>query len=265
MKVIKGKIVRWPQDLIAEALSKPAVMYQGVRRIIQDMHWETAGLPEISYEDLGYTKAKERQLLRNYFDLVEFDRAKDILDKRKKKHGMTSVSISLRGAKKDSRSMGWCMLSMTVSRFRDYETVDIHYRSTELLFKFSADLVFLRTFLLPYFDLHPRVIRFHFVNAFISGGYLGTMFRFVDPIGLLEGIRTKDPDFFKKGTRVIMRMVSKEDQTWLYSPHKQQHKQLWKFFGDNPGRRELKIIKNYLKTNGIKAEVARDQQEEDEE
>lgn len=250
---VDGKLSSWPHSLIEKALSKPAIAYSGVRRIIQNFHWECESLPDITYADIGYTKAKEKQLLRNYYDPAEFARAKAILDKRAKKSALTSVALSLRGSKKDSRSMGHCMLNLVVSRLNRVEVVDMYYRSTELSFKFSADLVFLQ-WVFRQLDLKPSKIRFHFSNAFISGGYWGTLMQFWEPLELLEFVRENDPKFFQSGTRVLFRSCLEKDQKYKYSPHNQQHKLLWRVYPPEV----LRKIAVYLKKHGVKAEVPRD-------
>lgn len=240
----------WIKSLIRGALAKEAAAYSGVRRIIQDYHWSITELPKLTYADLGYSPAKEKQLLRNYYNPEEFERVKQVLEKRKKKSGLTSVSLMLRAKPKDSRSMGHCMLSLTVSRLSKVEVVDMHYRSTELIFKFGADLVFLRR-VFDELGINPSLIRFHFCNAFISGGYWGTLGQFWDLGEFLHELSISDPKFFKSGTRVLLRSAREKDQKYKYSPHNQQHKLIWRVYSP----KFLREIDLFLSRRGVVAEV----------
>lgn len=251
-------ISNWPHSLIKAALKQDAAAYSGVRRIIQNFTWEIDTLPDLTYEDLGYTKAKEKQLMRNYYNAEEFLRVKTILEKRSKKSGLTSVALLLRSKPKDSRSMGHCMLNMVVSRLNRVEVVDMYYRSTELSFKFGADLVFLHR-VFTELGINPSRIRFHFANAFLSGGYWGTLVQFWDPVSLLSYLYEKDRKFFLSGTRVLLRSAIEKNQTYKYSPHNQQHKLLWRVLTP----KQLKEIAQFLKVRGVKAEVPRDEGEDE--
>src|SRR5690606_17255765 len=120
----------------------------GLYKLFNGLTWEEKRLPNLTYEDIGYKANKDGQLRRNYINSEEFDRVKSILERRSrgKGHHMTSVALNFRGQKKNNRSQGWCLLSHLISRMKrpELETVEIHYRSTEAIFKFHADLVLMR-------------------------------------------------------------------------------------------------------------------------
>ena len=228
------------KNLIKSIIHKEALKYSGVRKIVQDVHVSTPSLPEISFETLGYGKNKFTQLKRNYVNPEEFNRVKEILSKRSG-HEFTSVALSLRGAKKDSRSQGWCMLDLIVSRMKKYESVDINYRSTEVTLKFGGDLAFL-PWVFEEIGVNPNIIRFHFANLYLSGVFLPTLCAFWDPIDLLEYLWTHDRKLFSGGTRFFLRSSYKEDQVFPYSPEQQQHKFLWENFTHT----EIRNIRQYL-------------------
>ena len=133
----------WPHGLIKSCIEKEAFLYSGVRKIIQDLTWSINELPDLTYTDLGYGPNKFKQLYRNYINEEELERVRALLDRRAGQ-SFTSVAMSLRGAKKESRSMGHCMQTLIVSWKKDCETAEIQYRSTEVIQKFGADLVFAR-------------------------------------------------------------------------------------------------------------------------
>jgi hypothetical protein len=234
----------FPTDqLIRRVVREPAFMYNGLRKIVQNLNWECPkGIPDYTYADLGYTPAKPKQLERNYINAEELERVKTILEKRKGQ-SLTSVALSMRGAKKDSRSMGWCMLNVVITRTNKTENVEVHYRSTELIFKFGADLVFLPT-VFERIGVDPKVpVRFHFTNAFLSGVFLPTYLATLkDPTDFLRFMRKTDPQHFQVGTRFLLRSAMREDQRFPYSPENQQHKFMWRSIGKSV----IQDIKYYL-------------------
>lgn len=223
--------------LIKLILEAPGLMYTGNRKIVQDITWEIEIDDEEydhnavftgSYEDLGYGKNKHKQLVRNYVNPEEFERVKTILAKRRKQ-GFTSVALSMRGGKKDSRSMGWCMLNIVVTRKRGFESVEVQYRSTEAILKFGGDLVFI-PWVFKELGLNPGIVRFRFANAFLAGIFTPTLFGHPegpDPIKFLEYLEVADPELFPGGTRWLLRASYKKDQFFPYAPHAQQHRILW--------------------------------------
>lgn len=231
----------WPTSLITAALDRPAFLYNGLRRIVQGLTWETERLPDIDYADLGYAQNKHKQMLRNYFNEEEIERGRDILERRADKN-FNAVAISLRGKSKDSRSQGHCMLSLVVSQRKDFETVEVQYRSTELILKFGADLVFLPT-LLSELGLEPNLYRFHFANAFLSGVFFPTACAHWPhgSIAFLKFIRAnvEHRQYFYDATRFMLRSSMTENQFFPFSPENQQHKFAWK-------KLDMKAIRRYL-------------------
>jgi hypothetical protein len=227
----------WPQGLIKECIEAPAFLYSGVRKIMQDITWTISELPDITYEDLGYGPNKFKQLHRNYIDPDELERVRDLLDRRAGQ-SFTSVAMSLRGAKKDGRSMGHCMQTLVVSWKKDYETVEVQYRSTEVIQKFGADLVFLR-YILEELDLSPNLFRFRFANAYLSGVFFPTLCAHWDAIEFLEYLWQHDQKLFAGGTRFFLRSAYKRDQHFPFSPENVQHKFAWKTL-------DMRRIQEYL-------------------
>ncbi len=227
----------WPESLIETMIEQPAFLYSGVRKIVQDVTWTIDELPDLTYEDLGYGQNKFKQLCRNYIDLGELERVRVLLDHRAGQ-SFTSVAMSLRGASKDSRSMGHCMQTLVISWKKDYETVEVQYRSTEVIQKFGADLVFLR-YILEELDLAPNLFRFRFANAYLSGVFFPTLCAHWDPIDFLEYLWEHDKKLFAGGTRFFLRSSYKRDQHFPFSPENVQHKFAWENL-------DMKRIRQYL-------------------
>lgn len=223
---------------IRQMIKTPAFEYSGVRKLLRHTKLSLDEFPELTYEDLGYKQNKRKQMERNYIDKDEFDRVRSILAKRSL-HKNTSVALSMRGAKKDSRSQGWCMLEIVITRAnKGYEAVDVNYRSTELILKFGADLVFI-PWVLDQIGVNPIGAKFHFLNSYLSGVFFPTLCQFWDPIEFFTYLKKNDPRLFACGTRYFLRSAYKKDQSFPYSPEQQQHKLAWE-------RLPMKRIRDYL-------------------
>lgn len=224
-----------------------AFTYNGVRKLVRHIDWTIDEFPELSYDALGYKQNKIKQMERNYYNEAEFARVRAVLSKRVD-HDNTSVALLMRGKEKDSRSQGWCLLDIIVTRMKGFEEVDINYRSTELTLKFGADLVFI-PWVLEQIGAKPQKIHFHITNAYFSGVFLPTLAQFWSPIEMLEFIRINDPKFFKAATRYFLRSTMLENQRFKYSPEDQQHKMLWSRFPE----KEIRKINSYLMKHHLKS------------
>jgi hypothetical protein len=155
---------------------------------------------KLKYTDICYTKAKGTQLNRNYWDQEGVDAAVTKLASRSDKPH-SSVSIQLQNGAKDSRSQGYCMQNMVITTTPDTCTVDIYYRSTELIQKFLADLIFFSEKLPEIFEKlgrEPSVIRFKFANVYLSAVFMPIFFRYeTDPLGFFQHLERSDPKFYR--------------------------------------------------------------------
>lgn len=224
----RKKLKIWPHGLVRQVIRQPAFLYSGVRKIVQDVTWEIPWefYPELDYGDLGYGDNKFKQMCRNYLDEDELERVRSLLDRRAGQ-SFSSVAMSLRGARKDSRSMGHCMQSLVLSFTKDDSNAEVQYRSTELVQKFGADLVFIR-WLLAQLDFPPDLVRFRFANAYLSGVFFPTLCaHWGDPIDFLEYLWEHDQRLFAGGTRFFLRSAYREEQHFPYSPENLQHRFAW--------------------------------------
>ena len=180
------------------------LVYSGVRKIVADIKWslpwEKLTSHKLKYPDLDYTLSKRSQLLRNYWDTEAVEAAMEkLMARRGKDH--TSVSIQLKGQKKDPRSQGFCMQNLVITMTKEVVTVDIYYRSTELVQKFLADLIFFSEVLPPLFERlgkEPTVIRFTFANVYLSSVFMPIFCRLdSDPAEFFRTLQLNDPRFFR--------------------------------------------------------------------
>lgn len=228
------------ESLLRTVIQAPATLYNGLRKIVQDQTWRITGPyfrdSVLDYHDLNYGPAKAKQLERNYWNEDEAQRVRAILDKRGHQ-AFTSVAMSLRGQGKEARSMGWCMLSLVITRIpRQLESVEIQYRSTELVRKFGADLCFL-PWVFSQLDLRPDLITFRFANAYLSGVYFPLLGTFWDPIDFYDYLWKHDQKLFACGTRFILRSAAMKGQSFPYAAEQRQHDFAWSHL-DMPRIRE---------------------------
>lgn len=172
-----------------------------------------------AYPDLGYAKggSKINQLKRNYYNEESVREAKKKMSERAAQT-ITSVGISTIGGAK-ANSQGHCIRSVVVSRYSPKITVsrqqevylDVFYRTTELLRKFGADLLFLKDFLVPeilegnpWGVKTPTAVRMYFSSCFFSALFIPVLYQFIDPTAFLQQLYKKEGDsqFYR---RVVFR------------------------------------------------------------
>lgn len=150
-----------------------------------------------------------RQLERNYINVPARDMAISLWERRMAQGKYGSVAFHcynhLLKADPDKKSkrasvMGPCIQSVVLTLLkRGVIEVDIFYRTTEVLKKFPADLVFLRDVLLKPFNLPEDVtVNFFFSNLTVHPMYFVTIIPLLeDPIEDLEDIRLADSYYYQ--------------------------------------------------------------------
>ena len=227
-------------EVARTVIEHPSPLFLGIRAMIGGFQVEVPRIPETTLEQTGYGRNKLPQLFKNYWNEAEAVRVRDILSKRSS-HEFTSVAMSMRNGSKDSRSMGWCMCSIVVTRVRKgLETVTVQYRSTELTKKFGGDLVFL-PMAFERLGLKPDRVRFQFANAFLSGVYFPYLSVFWPggAIDLLRYLEAKNDKFFRGSTRFFLRSACRRDARFPYSPEAVAHEFAWR-------KLDMPHIKDYL-------------------
>ena len=254
-------IEQWKQ-LIWDVARHPTLAVSGVRKIASDVSFEIPGdqlTPGLNYTDLCYTAAKGRQLMRNYWNQEEADAAvSKLLSRRGKDH--SSVSIQLRGQEKDSRSQGYCMQNMVITVTPMVSYVDIYYRSTELIQKFLADLIFFSKTLPPIFGelgIEPEAIRFKFANVYLSAMFMPIFLRYEDdPRGFFEHLRKHDPRFYRTCGRVT-RQFCQETHNYTY----RSRVKMFEYWKEHVDQKKVKSLGTMLAT--LKGKVPVDEEDEE--
>lgn len=104
---------------------------------------------------------------------------------------------------KRSSKMGPCLQAMTVTIIpNDGAAIDVFYRTTEILKKFPADLVYIDRFLMPRFDwsiIQPVEMTCHFANITVSSNYTSVILTIMeeDPVDYLDELAQADPQFHR--------------------------------------------------------------------
>lgn len=210
----------WINACLKMAVRK-ADLYSGCRKIIQartlTFHdlWDDED--PLVLEDCGYTKSKLAHLVRGYVHEESMEAAVMLWNLRRKKTSYGSVGFTCYNhflkndaVKKSKRAsvMGPCIQAVTITQIKGNGkngtggaySVDVFYRTTELLKKFPADLVFIRDVLLKDFDfsgMEFRGMTCHFANITVHPQYFVTAIPHMeDPIAELEKLKAKDEYFY---------------------------------------------------------------------
>ena len=189
--------------------------YSGCRKIIRHVDWSISGSALMrrdgTMEDFGYTQSKQTMLTKLYVNEESIDAASILWKKRLEQRKYGSVGFSFHnhtvkgGMEKRSKRaslMGPCLQAAVVTLLNSKGEceMDIYYRTTEVLKKFPADLVFLRDVVMPRFanGWVPNQINFHFSNLTVHPMYYVTLVPHLGgPITVLEELRKRDEHFWK--------------------------------------------------------------------
>ena len=195
-------------DLCKKVIALPGI-YTGVRKIVNGVTHEVIGdLPQVNLAQLGYRgtgEGKIKQLMRNYWNQDHIDAARIKL-KARKDSPHTSVAVSCEGEKKSTRSQGFCLRSVIITQTPKKLEADIVYRSTEVIQKFTADLLLLPK-IFDAIEVKPQKVRFYFANAFLSALYFPSLFQNTDAIEFLESLKKQDPRFYRTALNAFAKFL----------------------------------------------------------
>lgn len=206
----------WLEHIMKLSL-KPADFYSGCRKIITNKSltfhdlWDSED--PLLLEDAGYTKAKLAHLVRLYAHEESIDMALKLWKLRRSKTSYGSVSFTcynhllkndIERKSKRASVMGPCIQAVSITQVKGGKKgqyfIDAFYRTTEILKKFPADLVFIRDVLLKDFDFSGMEflgLRCHFANITVHPQYFVTAIAHWDDWReRLEKIKKRDPYFF---------------------------------------------------------------------
>lgn len=202
----------WIEAVTRMSLMK-ADLFSGARKILETRKLTFYDLWDeedpLTLADCGYTRNKLGLLIKGYLHPESKAAALKLWEERRKKPSYGSVGFTTYNhflkndiVKKSKRAsvMGPCIQSVVITQLsqRSYK-IDVFYRTTELLKKFPADLVFIRDILLDGFDFSGMEfmgMTCHFANVTVHPQYFSTAIPHMKkPIKELEKIKEKDKHF----------------------------------------------------------------------
>jgi hypothetical protein len=209
----------WVHNCLVLAAT-PADIFSGARKILFNQTIEFDGediwaaKDPIVLEDAGYTKNKLKHLERLYLHHDSRAAAIKLWKLRRQKPSYGSVSFHCYNhfqkndeTKKSKRAsvMGPCLQSVVITQIKNSGKgrlfrIDVFYRTTEVLKKFPADLVFIRDVLLQGFDFEGMQcvgMTCHFANLTVHPMYFVTILPMLqDPARELDRIKKADRHFY---------------------------------------------------------------------
>jgi hypothetical protein len=206
----------WIQEVLRLS-RREADFYSGCRKIFTGRSITFHDLWDhedpLVLEDAGYTSAKLAHLKRLYLHEESLEAALMLWDLRRQKTSYGSVGFTTYNhllkndaEKKSKRAsvMGPCIQSVVITQKKGGNKgeyyIDAFYRTTELLKKFPADLVFIRDVLLKDFKFDGMTfggMACHFANITVHPQYFVTGIPHMDdPIEEMERIKAKDEYFY---------------------------------------------------------------------
>jgi len=243
-----------------KAYAQERVFTTGTGFTVKGKQWER-GITH-SLVDLGYSKAgsKMTQLKRDYYNEDSVKEAKSTINSRHDQ-SVSSVGISTLGGKKKN-AQGHCIRSVVINHFDEKVSpfkqssisIDVFYRTTELLRKFGADLIFLKEFLIPeilYGTEWQRIdiseIRFYFSSCFFSALFIPVLYQFVDPVWFLKRLKESRGDviFYRRCLFRTKTMLERSVDNYKFRSRRNMHELAENFMGSGKINREK--LETYLK------------------
>lgn len=264
-------------DEVLRLSRRPADFYSGCRKIItqHQIHFDDLWDAEdpLILEDAGYTSAKMAHLVRLYVHEESIEAAIKLWDLRRSKTSYGSVGFTCYNhfvkndaVRKSKRAsvMGPCIQSVVITQIKGGKKgkymIDAFYRTTEILKKFPADLIFIRDVLLKGFNFDGMEfagLTCHFANVTVHPQYFVTLIPHLeDPIAELDRIKKKDKFFFDWIIKWSARYICEEHERGIAKFAQalrvkddatkrikgKTRKQLQKYFRDNhPGHRSAYV------------------------
>lgn len=228
----------------ADFVEKQACSHRGhirqLMKFIQAVSWKVPGDVwsrgmSLTFPDMDYNeRSKMGQLDRTYYNRLDTIAAREkLISRMASGKTQSSVAITTINGEKHSESQGHCMRAIVITHFskavagEEYLTVDVLYRSTELVKKFGADLMWLSKKMIPELtegiNIPIKEVRFYFSNLFVSGLFLPIIYNVKNPVQLLESIRINDLDFFKKCMFQTKTLINTEYGHYAYKTRRKMH------------------------------------------
>lgn len=210
---MKNLMQAWA-DFVYRLSLKPPYLMVGSQAIYPMTSWTIPGSlllddSSMSLQRIGFTNTKIKMLTHHYLNEPTIERAKFDLDARIEEWKYGSGVWDFRGEPKRTTKQDYCMTAGVVAFYptknNSHTRVTIYYRTVELIFRYRADLVFLRDVVLPKFELGrcpPDKIIFQYANSTLHPMfYVMLLCEVEDPDEYLSVLKLKNPQVFREAVR----------------------------------------------------------------
>ena len=199
-------------SFVSELALDPPYLFAGSQAIYPNVEWEFDALTLLEdkgmqLSNIGFTPTKIKQLTHHYINQPTIDRAKADLDDRLAGRKYGSGVWDFRGEVKKTTKQDYCITAGVIAYYPPHKhtSIFINYRTVELIFRYRADLLFLRDVVLPQFELErmpPDTITFRFVNCTIHPMfYVMLLVNLPDFDDHLDKMKEKNPKMYRQVAR----------------------------------------------------------------
>ena len=251
----------------------PADFKSGSKKIIRNRRLTIRRFDDpVDIHEVGYRNTKLTLLKKLYVHEESLSSAVDQWADRTEggRYGSVGFSCynhilkphSMESSNKRSSTMGPCLQAMTVTQVpNDGASIDVFYRTTEILKKFPADLVLIQQVFMPRFDwsrTKPTELTCHFANITVSSNYVSVLLTVMDddPIEYLEELAEKDPQFHRSSVAWVNRFLY--DNTYKFKQARRTGEAMRRTMSEE----RQKQLGRYVKS--VKVEPVTEDEEDDE-
>jgi len=249
-----------------KALAQERAFMSGLVMEIPGKEWKRGlshTLSDLGYEERG---TKMKQLYRDYCDTAAVEEAKKVMATRADQE-VSSIGIPTLAGEKKRTAQGHCIRTIVISHYdakvnpsgKPYLRVDILYRTTELLRKFGADLIFLYKFIPELLESNPwgvkvpNMVSFYFPACFFSGLFIPVFYRFTDPVDFLqrlkEGVSPEEIHFYKRCFFRTKTMLDRDVDHYKFRSRRNMHLLAQRFLDE--GWINEEGIREYIKNEEV--------------
>lgn len=251
-------LTQWLEFVTRQSLSAPFYM-SGVQKIRRNVVLTLPGDEffdgMVGIESFGYvgTGGKLKILERHYLNHERRDAALELIKLKCEQRSYGSVQFPLTGEVKKWTNQDFCMSSCTVTYFPGPKLeVTIFYRTTEIIKKFGADLIFLRDVVLPSFHALQSIdhVTFVFSNLTVHPMFYTTFLAHqLQPITFLKLLDRHDPRFHQGVQKWMQKYLFEGETSWVqkFSQAKQTLAAMERLMDDRTERKLKQYFKRRMK------------------
>ncbi len=226
----------------------PADYYSGVQKIIhhQSIEIQVKKIGEIDYYGYSEKGNKIKALRKHYLDEDSIQNAANQIQEIVRKNRYGSAGFSMRGDEKKWTKQDFCIQASVVTHVPGNELeLTVFYRTTEVIKKFAADLVFIKEVVLPYFNDVSYNVNFYFNNVTVHPMFFPILLAHEpQPVEFLKSLKANDNKFFVGVGKWMQKYLFEGNTSWVqnFSQARQIHQAMIELTSEQ----DLKDIKEYF-------------------